>query len=154
MNHLRFAVSEPDEWPQACSLGARVRHTLMLFSLGCALGSASSSYAEPLPASVTSDSALLPYYFSIPAPRGQILDNDGRPLARTVTVQRLMLRVPQLENESADAFVRWVDDQWPSIANAFPKAVKPGAEDLRQHFEHRRRLPIAISDTFSIDEVS
>jgi penicillin-binding protein 2 len=100
---------------------------------------------EFLAGAAFSDDRIQPYYFTIPAPRGQILDQNGKPLARTTVVHRLMLSVPKLEQETPESFADWVDKHWAAIAQAYPAAVRPDLDTLKQHFEHRRRLPIPIS---------
>lgn len=84
--------------------------------------------------------------FSIPAKRGQIVDLQGRVLARSSEVRRLMLWVPRLSQETAEAYVAWVDQQWPDLAKACPEAVKPEAAVLKEHFLRRRAAPIPISE--------
>lgn len=104
-----------------------------------------------LPASTTSSDQSTPLYFSLPAPRGQILDARGVALARNTTVRRLMLQVPPLNNETPELFCEWVKAQWPEVLNRHPDAVRPTDEFLTEHFQHRRLLPIAISSTKAMD---
>lgn len=111
----------------------------------------SAQDTDLLESAVLSDDSAQPYYFTIPAPRGQILDRHGKPLARTVAVRRLMLRVPNLDKETPESFVEWVDLHWAEIAAAYPGVVRPDVETLKQHFEHRRRLPMAISSALRED---
>ncbi|HYF34519.1 MAG TPA: penicillin-binding transpeptidase domain-containing protein [Prosthecobacter sp.] len=118
-------------------------------------GSWARAEQGPAPeAPVLSDSASQPFYFSIPAPRGQILDSQGQPLARNRVVQRLTLRVPPLPEETPDAYVGWVQEYWPTVIEAFPDAVRPEVELLKQQFEHRRRIPLVISEALSIETVA
>jgi penicillin-binding protein 2 len=114
--------------------------------------SALANLPPSLEAPVLSDPALQPYYFSIPAPRGQILDTQGQPLARNVVVHRLTLRVPPLAEETPEAYAAWVDEYWPTVQEAFPGAIRPDADLLKQQFEHRRRLPLVISATLSAED--
>lgn len=116
-------------------------------ALGLVLSPAPSWAERPaLTAPVLTDDKAQPFYFTLPAPRGQILDRDGNPLARTKVVYRYTLRVPRLESETSQAFVAWVQNYWPEVAKACSRAAQPSLEALKQHFEHRRRIPMPISE--------
>lgn len=117
-------------------------------------GPALGALNEPLAAPAWTQAEAQPFYFAIPAPRGQILDSQGQPLARTEVVQRLTLRVPALPEETAEAYVEWVNHYWPTVVEAFPEATRPDAGLLMQQFEHRRRIPLAISDAWEVEKVA
>jgi penicillin-binding protein 2 len=101
---------------------------------------------EPImPASIRSDDRSTPLYFTLPAPRGQILDLRGACLARTRVVRRLMLQVPPQQDETPERLCEWVKVQWPEVIKRHPFAMLPGDDKLMDHFKFRRLLPIAIS---------
>ncbi len=113
---------------------------------------ATTAAAQPLvPAPLLTEPDRAPHYFTLPAPRGQILDCEGRPLARTTTVQRLAWSIPVAPGETADSFVSEVQKRWPALAAALPMAQKPSEEAVREHFAHRRQLPLLVSDAILRD---
>ncbi|MDZ4287424.1 MAG: penicillin-binding transpeptidase domain-containing protein, partial [Prosthecobacter sp.] len=105
-------------------------------------------------ASVLTNASVQPFYFTIPAPRGQILDCQGQPLARTGVVQRLTLRVPPLAEETPEAYVAWVANYWPKVLEVVGDANRPDVDLLKQQFEHRRRIPLSISEALSVETVA
>jgi hypothetical protein len=50
-----------------------------------------------------------PFYFAVPAPRGQILDRKGRPLAQNIVVRRLQLTVPAAQRSTLETYTAWLE---------------------------------------------
>ncbi|MDB6005931.1 MAG: hypothetical protein JWR15_2918 [Prosthecobacter sp.] len=87
-----------------------------------------------------------PFYFAIPAPRGQILDRKGRPLAQNSTVRRLQLTVPAAERGTLEAYTAWLQQEITAAQSDLPAARMPDAEQLQRHYADRRELPITVSE--------
>lgn len=121
----------------------------LLASLLTGTSSPGAEAVEELPglsqASVKSRSDVRPFYFAIPAPRGQILDRRGRPLAQSVAARRLTLVVPPAQRDSLEHFTAWIQEQVSAGVNTFPALRMPDEAALKRHFEHRAELPIAVS---------
>ena len=89
---------------------------------------------------------LKPYYFSIPAPRGQILDRKGQPLAQTKAVRRLQVSVPAAHRTSLETYTAWMDQAILRLRAEVPDVHLPEADKLRRHYEKRRELPLTVSN--------
>ncbi len=90
-----------------------------------------------------------PFLFSLPAPRGRILDRNGEVLANSKVVYRASLAVPLEEGETADSFAAEVLARATALQGTIPELAPPSAEAIRSHFEHRRLLPITLANTLS-----
>lgn len=90
-----------------------------------------------------------PFYFAIPAPRGQILDRKGRPLAQNSLVHRLLLTVPADQRGTLESFTAWLEQELAATHADFPDSRLPDAESLKRHYENRRELPIAVSEALA-----
>ncbi|MDI1312237.1 penicillin-binding transpeptidase domain-containing protein [Prosthecobacter sp.] len=94
-----------------------------------------------------------PFYFAIPAPRGQILDRKGRPLAQNSLVRRLQFTVPAEKRSTLEAYTTWLQQEIDATKADLPVARMPDAETLKRHYESRRELPVTVSDAFTQDLV-
>lgn len=90
-----------------------------------------------------------PFFFSIPAPRGQILDRRGRPLAQSVAMERLQISVPASERDTLEHYAAWIDGQLKSLPKDLPVPIEIRPEQLQRHYEHRRELPLSITPLMS-----
>ncbi len=88
-----------------------------------------------------------PFYFAIPAPRGQILDRNGRPLAQNGLVRRLLFTVPAEQRGTLEAYTAWLQQEVTANQAELPAARMPDAEILKRHYESRRELPVTMSDS-------
>lgn len=86
-----------------------------------------------------------PFYFAIPAPRGQILDRKGRPLAQNTTVRHLQLTVPAAQRSTLETYTAWLDQAIAGLAPEVPAVRMPGADEIKRHYENRRELPLRVS---------
>ncbi|WP_395753297.1 peptidoglycan D,D-transpeptidase FtsI family protein [Prosthecobacter sp.] len=87
-----------------------------------------------------------PYYFAIPAPRGQILDRKGRPLAQNAVVHRLQLTVPAEQRGTLETYTAWLEQEIAASKHDLPAARMPDADQVKRHYEGRRELPLTVSD--------
>jgi penicillin-binding protein 2 len=96
-------------------------------------------------APVMTETGQRAYLFSIPAPRGLILDRHGLPLARNRTARYLALRLSQIDAIDEEAIVELVNtalDANPALSDVL---VRPSARRIRSHWQHRRGLPLIVS---------
>lgn len=87
-----------------------------------------------------------PFYFSIPAPRGQILDRKGRPLAQTMAMRRLQLTVPAAHRGTLEKYAAWLEQAVGELRAELPSIRLPDADKMKRHYEDRRELPLTVSD--------
>ena len=90
-----------------------------------------------------------PFYFAIPAPRGQILDRAGRPLAQTSLVRRVQLTVPAAQHGSLAAYTAWLEQELGALRTELPMLRLPEADFLQRHYESRREQPVPVSDALT-----
>lgn len=86
-----------------------------------------------------------PFYFAIPAPRGQILDRKGRPLAQNTVVRHLQLTVPSANRSTLETYTAWLEQTIAALKQDVPAARMPDAEQLKRHYDDRRELPLTVS---------
>ena len=90
-----------------------------------------------------------PFYFAIPAPRGQILDRKGRPFAQNTVVHRLLFTVPAEQRSTLETYTAWLEKEIAAFQQDLPAARMPDAELLKRHYETRRELPVVVSDALT-----
>lgn len=79
---------------------------------------------------------------SIPAPRGQITDRFGYPLAQNTVVWYPAIQMSQFDDES-DAFViEWTRERIARANEVFGIEIKASDENILEHYKHRRWLPM------------
>lgn len=82
---------------------------------------------------------------TIPAPRGQIVDREGEPLAQNRVVYQLSLQYRQFESVDRDYVIRWARTRMEHAATLISGLVAKSDDELYDHYRHRRWLPLAIS---------
>ncbi len=88
----------------------------------------------------------------IPAPRGPILDRNGEPLAITAVAYQVVLRYEIFEEPKKDdvvAFGRHCLEQARKIVG---RAWDISDDKLWRHYEHRRWLPLPLTNVIRADE--
>lgn len=88
----------------------------------------------------------------IPAPRGPIIDREGRPLAQNRVVYQLAVQYEQFENEEREVVIGWGRDRIATAKGIYDRIQEPDDEELYQHYRHRRWLPLYISSTIPPDQ--
>jgi len=130
-----------------------LRLSLLLLATCGLMVSTSRVYGEAPPAGFVPGSGtrtdVKPFYFAIPAPRGQILDRKGRPLAQNTVVHRLLFTVPAAQRSSLEAYTAWLEQEIAASQQDLPAARMPDAELLKRHYETRRELPVAVSEALT-----
>lgn len=128
-----------------------LRLLLLALVAGCmTVGSSLSCGQEvPVPAFVPGTGTradVKPFYFAIPAPRGQILDRKGRPLAQNTTVRHLQLTVPAAQRTTLETYTAWLEQALAELNKDVPAARMPEPDQLKRHYEDRRELPVTVRD--------
>ncbi len=85
---------------------------------------------------------------NIPAPRGQIVDRNGIPLAQNRVVQYLALNFPHFEKATARQVLDFAHTKIANANRALGRNWMLSDEVLVRHYENRRWLPLV----FSIEE--
>ena len=82
----------------------------------------------------------------IPAPRGQIVDREGDPLAQNQVARiKWRLQFRQFENADRDFVINWARTRLDSL-QALVKNLTPKTDDeLYDHYRHRRWLPLLVT---------
>ncbi len=86
----------------------------------------------------------------IPAPRGQIVDREGAPLAQNRVAYQVALQFRQFENADRDFVVNWARTRLDSLQALVKNPSPKTDEELYDHYKNRRWLPLLISG--QIDE--
>ncbi len=90
---------------------------------------------------------------SIPAPRGQIVDRNGVPLAQNRVAQYLALNFPFFGNEVTDAQILEYAQKRIGLANkTLGKTWSIPSDRLISHYKNRRWLPLVFSITDGLNE--
>jgi penicillin-binding protein 2 len=88
----------------------------------------------------------------IPAPRGEIVDREGLPLAQNQVAYQVGLQFKQFENADKDFVVNWartrLDTLQPLVKNQF--MLTDG--ELYDHYQNRRWLPLLVTGQISTKE--
>lgn len=103
------------------------------------------SRPQYLEAPLLSDEDAETFLFSIPAPRGLIVDRHGEPLAQNRIIQRAALRLDQWDRNSPEKAIRaalMTIQLFPYPA--FVSTV-PTESTLLFHWQHRRSLPFVFT---------
>ena len=88
----------------------------------------------------------------IPAPRGPILDRIGEPLAVTSVAYQLALRFEIFENPDRSRVVEFGRNCLEQAKKIAGKAWSFSDEQLWKHYEHRRWLPLPLTNVIRAEE--
>jgi len=81
----------------------------------------------------------------IPAPRGQITDRNGLPIAQSEVVYQVALQYRQFENADEDFIVQWGRTRLEALEQLIKNPLTRTDEELHDHYRHRRWLPLLVS---------
>lgn len=109
---------------------------------------------QRLDASLLSDQDAETFLFTIPAPRGLIVDRHGVPLAQTRAIQRAAVRLDQWDAVSSQQAIRAA--LLTIQAFPYPEAVTlvPSDTTLQSHWQHRRSLPFVFTGELNPDQAN
>ena len=82
---------------------------------------------------------------TIPAPRGQIVDRNGVPLAQNRVVYHLALSFPFMKDATKEQILEFGHDRIAKANQILGKSWKLDDEDMVQHYHNRRWLPLVFS---------
>jgi penicillin-binding protein 2 len=82
---------------------------------------------------------------SIPAPRGPILDRNGAPLAQSRVAWQIGLQFRQFEKADREFVINWARGHLKTAKELYPKISEPTDDELWNHYDQRRWLPLLIS---------
>jgi penicillin-binding protein 2 len=92
-------------------------------------------------------------YFEIPAPRGQITDRNGLPLAQSRLGYHLDLTFPPGDEMSDSQVAAFVKEQLVLAQSALHRPMEVTTSDVLDHYHNRRMLPMDIATYLTPEEV-
>ncbi|MEP7071247.1 MAG: penicillin-binding protein 2 [Verrucomicrobiota bacterium] len=93
-----------------------------------------------------------PYVLDIPAPRGQILDRNGAPLAQNKISYNLALNFPTPLDFSDAQAVEFANRQIAAAAKLVARPIRIGEDPILRHYHNRGILPFDIAQNLSDKE--
>lgn len=138
-------VSAQDSAPNALILKAQVVEDEETEEAEKTSAAAEAAKTAPISATLRTQSEARTLTLSIPAPRGQIVDRNGVPLAQTRVVNYLGLSFPFIEKATNEKVLAFAREQ---ITKANLKLSKKWVMDesrLLAHYENRRWIPLVFS---------
>ncbi len=81
----------------------------------------------------------------IPAPRGLIVDRDGKPIAQNQVAYQVALQFRQFENADRDFVVQWARTRLDSLQKLVKNTTVKTDEELYDHYRNRRWLPLLVA---------
>ncbi|MGL5019461.1 MAG: hypothetical protein ACRDBP_15100, partial [Luteolibacter sp.] len=88
----------------------------------------------------------------IPAPRGQIVDRYGDPLAQNRVAYQVALQFRQFENADQNFVLNWARTRLDTLQTLVKSATPKTDEEIQDHYRHRRWLPLLVSGQISEKE--
>ncbi len=92
-------------------------------------------------------------YFSIPAPRGQITDRNGLPLAQSRLGYHLNLRFPVGDELNDSQVAAYVKTQLVLAQSFMRRPLEVTTSEVLDHYHNRRMLPLDIATYLTPEEV-
>ena len=92
------------------------------------------------------------WYFTIPAPRGQISDREGRPMALQKVAYNLAVSFPRPLNLSDPDVVEFVDAEANKAAKLLNRQASLSQESVIRHYRSRGLLPFVIMQNLTEQE--
>lgn len=113
---------------------------------------------RPVPESITptweTQTDARTVYFEVPAPRGQIVDRNGLPLAQSRLGYHLDLSFPNGGGEMSDVqVVNYVKPQLVAAQGLLRRSIELSTTEVLEHYKNRRMVPLDLVQYLSADEV-
>jgi len=89
------------------------------------------------------------FSLTIPAPRGQITDRWGQPLAQTMVKYRLAIKMPHSEGISETEVLRFARQRINTANRALGQNWEKSDAWILKHYENRRWLPMTFSSVLT-----
>jgi len=90
----------------------------------------------------------------IPAPRGQIVDREGKTFAQNVVAYQVALQYPHFEKADRDFVISWARTRLDRLPSLVKTVVMKSDDELFDHYRHRRWLPLLVSGQIQQKEAS
>ncbi|WP_234041901.1 penicillin-binding transpeptidase domain-containing protein [Persicirhabdus sediminis] len=90
---------------------------------------------------------------SIPAPRGQIIDRNGVPMAQNRVVWYPAIKYPQFDNPSKEFVINWGRERLNKLNEIFMVNWELSDDALWQHYRHRRWLAYPFTKIVEEEEL-
>jgi penicillin-binding protein 2 len=90
----------------------------------------------------------------IPAPRGQIVDREGEPLAQNEVAYQVALQFEQFQNVDRDYVVQWARIRLARVEGKVKGFVAKTDDELYEHYRHRRWLPLYLGVQIGEEEAN
>ena len=81
----------------------------------------------------------------IPAPRGQIVDREGEPLAQSKVAYQVALQFRQFENADRAYVVNWARTRLDALQILVKSQLLKSDDELYDHYKNRRWLPLLVT---------
>lgn len=94
------------------------------------------------------------FTLSVPAPRGQILDRKGYPLAQNKVVFYAAINFPLLKDADDTTILRYAGERIVHVNRLLAKRWDLSSDVVLSHYRNRRWLPLTFSEPLTDDEVS
>ncbi|MDP4624143.1 MAG: penicillin-binding transpeptidase domain-containing protein [Akkermansiaceae bacterium] len=88
----------------------------------------------------------------IPAPRGQIVDRKGQPMAQNEVAYQVALQYKQFQDADRAYVIDWARTRLEPLAGTLPGYSEKTDDELYDHYRHRRWLPLYVSGQISASE--
>lgn len=88
----------------------------------------------------------------IPAPRGQIVDRKGEPLANNRVAYQVGLQFRQFENADRSFVINWARSRLDSLRLLVKNSVPKTDDEIYDHYRNRRWLPLLVSGQLDAKE--
>jgi penicillin-binding protein 2 len=92
------------------------------------------------------------YILDIPAPRGQITDRNGLPLAQNKIAYNLAINFPTPLDFSDAQAISFMREKIDKAAKAIGRQIKISDDAILRHYRNRGILPLEIAQNLSADE--
>ena len=109
---------------------------------------------DQLGSSILTRTEARTFTFSVPAPRGQILDRNGYPLAQTKVAWYASISFPMLGKEVEDEVIlRYAGERIIHVNKLLGTDWDLSGKTVIQHYRNRRWLPLVFSSTLTAVQV-
>lgn len=85
----------------------------------------------------------------IPAPRGQIVDRSGKPLAQNEVAYQVALQFEQFQDVDRSYIVAWARERIARLSGLVDTTSEKTDDELYSHYRNRRWLPLYLSGQMS-----
>lgn len=142
-----------------------VRPLTVLCLLALSEGTQAQSLApapEPSPSVSSQEETIIPtfetqklartYILDVPAPRGQITDRNGAPLAQNRLSYNLVISFPTPLDFSDEHALRFAKEKIDKAARLVGRKIRLSDEAILRHYHNRGIMPLEIAQNLSQDE--